>query len=62
MGILMPGWLMVGGVVVWLVGWRKTVLRFLSLNAGCAHAGAGVITEAVLRPQVNVVPVVCKSM
>ncbi|SUG85689.1 ubiquinone biosynthesis protein [Salmonella enterica subsp. enterica serovar Daytona] len=21
---LMPGWLMVGGVVVWLVGWRKT--------------------------------------
>ncbi|WP_348251138.1 hypothetical protein, partial [Salmonella enterica] len=21
---LMPGWLMVGRLVVWLVGWRKT--------------------------------------
>ncbi|MFK9857439.1 hypothetical protein ACJEQ8_26710, partial [Klebsiella pneumoniae] len=21
---MMPGWLMAGGVVTWLIGWRKT--------------------------------------
>ncbi len=23
---MMPGWLMAGGVVTWLIGWRKTQL------------------------------------